>query len=208
MRPIPAWGAAPDNGTPTSRAESPINPAANRQHRITPAPNHPEPTPQPGIPRAPGPYTTDPAAHRAPNQTPPAPPRSHRGPATRRRCRVEPAPNAGVMAWTPIRQAQPTSARAPRSARCNNAPTTSAAASAGSRRPTVARPAPADKVKQRQSTPIECENARPRGTTSGLEKDEPARRRQRKCGVLPPRIPRFGQRRAQSDARGALKSAR
>ena len=37
------------------------------------------------------------------------------------------------------------------------------------RRPTVARPAQAGKVNQRQSSRIECENPRLRGTTSDIE---------------------------------------
>jgi hypothetical protein len=36
-------------------------------------------------------------------------------------------------------------------------------------RPTIARPAQAGKVNQRQSSPAECENPRLRGTTSGME---------------------------------------
>ncbi len=129
-----------------------------QRHRSTPRPN-----PAYTAPLAPTPQAPQPIAH--PTKHHPCQSDHHRGPTTRRRCRVQPAPDAGVMAWNPIRQAQRATARAPRSAQSNSAPTTSAAASAGACCPTVGRSAQAAKVNQRQSSRLECENPRSRQTT-------------------------------------------
>lgn len=148
------------------KARSIMTPAVSTgppRRRTTPCPR---PNPAYTAPLAPTPQAPLPIAH--PIKHHPRRPDHHRDPATHRRCRVQPAPDAGVMAWNPIRQAQAASARAMCSARYNSAPTTSAAASAGSCSPTVARPAQAGKVKQRQSSRIECENPRLRRTTSGM----------------------------------------
>ena len=128
-------------------------------HRTTPCPHA---NPAYTAPIAPTPKTPPPIAH--PTKYHRRPPDHHRGPATRSRCRVQPAPDAGVLVWNPIRQAQPAQARLLRRAGRSSEPTTSAVA-----RSLAVPPAQAGKVKQRQSSRIECENPRVSRTASGMK---------------------------------------
>lgn len=169
-----------DYGTPLwSQPNTIMTPALGagpQRHRSTPCPR---PNPAYTAPLAPTPQAPLPIAH--PTKHHPRQSDHHRGRTTRRRCRVQPAPDAGVMAWNPIRRAQPASARASRSARCNTAPMTSAsAASARARDPTARparRPTRSNNVNPRQS------NARTRACAGRRrhEKQDSAPRAQRKC---------------------------